>query len=304
MIFAFASAGAGSISMTFDVDGPLPADIARNVPFAATLAMNRTGDEAARITRRNAAKKFIRRGAQSDRFFDAAFTMVKFAAPRDLSIAFGISPRLRQNASTVLNDTGGLSRRAISLIDFETGEDRARPNTGNKNLLYVPAVGSSLRPTARDLLPKWAYPKALGLEDAPLNGGGRQFGADRTPTRRGSRRGKRAMENRKAFILRAKDGSAIGIFRRVPAGVQMLGGGFAKRGRGQKTNGATVLELLFYTPKRVRIDSRLGFSRDAEQVMRQRIDANFEGMMTLVLDKSRLQRQQDLAKADRALFRR
>lgn len=302
MIFAFTTQGPGSISMTFELDGPLPTEIARKIPFAAMLAMNRTGDEAVRITRRKVAKRFIRRGLHSDQFFDASFTMVKFATTRDLSIEFGISQRLRQNASTVLNGAGGLARRAISLIDFETGEDRARPNTGNNNLLYVPAVGSSLRPTARDLLPKWAYPKALGLEDAPLNGGGVSQGRDRTPSRRGSIRGTRYRENRKAFILRDKQGAALGIFRRIPAGVQPLGGKFEKRRRGQKTNGPTVLELLFYMPTRVRIDARLGFLPDAATAMSERIDANFEGMLALALDQARMDRQKSMALADRKVY--
>lgn len=303
-MFAFSRSGAGSIQMDFEISGMLPGEIARQIPFAASLALNRTGDEAARLGRRRAATKFIRRGAQSDRFFDASFQVTKFASKRDLSIAFGISERLRQNATTVLNASGGLSRRATSLIDFETGEDRARPGTANNNLLYIPAIGSSLRPTARDLLPKWAYPKALGLESAPLNGGGYSNGRDRTPARKGSKRGKRARENRRAFILRREDGTPIGIFRRIPAGSAGRAGSFDKRKRGAKSDGPTVLELLFATPKRIKIDNRLQFLPNAERDMAARIDANFDGMFALILDPSRMQRQRDLADADRSLFRR
>ncbi len=308
-MFSFTRTNAGAISMTFEIEGMLPGEIAKQIPFAAALALNRTGDEAARIGRRRAAKKFIRRGAQSDQFFDASFTLVKFATKRDLSISFGISDRLRQNASTSVNQGGGLGRRAVSLIAFEDGTDRVQPSgRTNANLLYAPVTGSSLKPDVRDLLPKWAYPKALGLIDAPLNGGGRQFGQDRTPDRRGSKRGLRARENRMAFILRRDDGSPIGIFRRVQGlGPQLKGtrrGSKLYGGRVRPGAGGTVLELLFATPKRIKIDNRLQFLPNAERDMAARINVNFQGMFALILNPARMQRQRDLADVDRALFRR
>jgi hypothetical protein len=311
MRFSFSTRGQSGISLELFATGPMPADLARHVPFAAALALNRTADEAARITRRKVAKRFINRGPQSDRFFDASFTVTQFATKRDLQVAFGIGQRLSANASTVRGADGGLQRRAVSLIGHEDGEDRLQPmGVGNADLLYIPAIGSSLRPSIRDSLPRWAYPKALGLLDAPLNGGGRSFGQDRTPSRRGDKRGQRARENRKAFILRRDDGSPIGIFRRIPLAGQRVaatregGTRLTLAQRRRRGSGQSVLELLFATPKVIKLRPRLGFRADALTVMQDRIEANFAGMLALASDQARMDRQRDLAAADSALYRR
>ena len=240
--------------------------------------MNRTAVESVAFTRVEAAKKFRNRGAQSQRFIEQSFTVTQYATKANPQIQFGISRALQQG-------------RSGFLTDFEEGTDRVAK--GRNDFPFMPAIGSSLRPTINDTLPQWASPRALGLLDSRGIDGGTVSGRDRTGKRRGDKRGLRAQENRKAFILRDKQGDPVGIFRRVPlAGARISGtreggrkltlGERRRRGSGQST-----LELLFVTPKVIRIEPRLQFRRTAEHVMIERIQLNFEGMLAYALDDGR-----------------
>jgi hypothetical protein len=269
----------GGISVEWEVKGVLPADMLRRLPVAASLGLNATALESVDRVRTETAKNFTSRGPQSAEYFRQSFQVTKFSRRNDLEITFGSSRGLLQG-------------RGASLLDHEDGTDRVAK--GRNDFPYVPTYGlNGLRPGVSDLLPRWAYPKALGLVDSRGISGETVAGADRTGKRRGGTRGKRASENRKGFILRDKDGDAIGIFRRVPmAGIRVSAvreGGkklsVAKRRR--RGSGQSTLELLFITPKVVRIAPRLGFRRISDQVMVERINANFSNILDYLMDDNR-----------------
>lgn len=279
---------AGGISVEWVTKGPLLGDIVKQLPFAAALALNRTAQESVAIVRAEAAKKFRIRGDVGRRFFDLSFQITQYATKEKPEIAFGISRAL-------------LAGRSGFLTDFESGADRIAK--GRNNFPFIPAIGSSLRPTINDLLPRWAYPSALGLQQS-FNGPG----ADRTPGRRGSKRGLRARENRSAFILRNGAGDPLGIFRRVPlagarhTSVSASGRKLTLAQRRRRSTGQSTLELLFATPKVIRIAPRLGFHALAEHTMLERLQANFEGMIAYALDEPRQSRIAAVAQLDASLI--
>lgn len=274
------------ISVEWEIKGALPADIAKQLPYAASLALNRTAVEAVAVVRRETAKHFTRR-QQSQEFFNQSFQVTQFSNKRNLEVAFGASYGLMQG-------------RGASLLHHEDGTDRVAKS--RNDFPYIPVIGSSLRRTSADLLPRWAYPKALGLTDSRYLANGKERGADRTPKRRGSTRGQRASENRKGFILRNKAGEPVGIFRRIPQGSQGRGGITLPRKRGQARE-RTTLEILFWTPKVIKIKPRLGFRRIADVAMVERIQANFEGMLAYAVDQSRQASTAAWLKSDEALVR-
>ena len=292
-IFLNPTRTSGGLSLEWSVRGVLPTDMARRLPTAASLAMNRTAIEAVEVVRRETPKRFTRRGAQSDEFFRQSFQVTKFSRKTDLEIAFGTSRGLLQGRST-------------SLLDFEDGADRV--SKGRNDFPYIPAIGNSLRRTKEDLLPRWAYPKALGLVDSRYLANGNERGVDRTPGRRGSKRGLRAQENRKAFILRDKNGDPVGIFRRVPlAGARISpvregGKKLTRAQRRRRGTGQSTLELLFATPRVITIAPRLGFRRMADHTMLDRIQINFTGMLAALMDEDRTQRNIAFAIADASLI--
>lgn len=284
---------AGGLSVEFVNAGAVFGAFSREMQVAAVLGMNRTAQEAVAEVRRQAGEKFIQRGAAGRRFIDLSFTVTQFATKSNPEIAFGISRALLQG-------------RAALLIDHEDGRDRVA--RGRNDFPYVPTYGNSLRPTINDMLPRWAYPKALGLVKSGYLANGAEIGQDRTPARRGSKRGKRARENRKAFILRNDQGDPIGIFRRVPlAGARVSpvregGKKLTLAQRRKRSTGQSTLELLFATPKVVKITPRLGFRRIAEHVMVERIGVNFLGMIGFVNDPNRQARNTQWARTDAALI--
>jgi hypothetical protein len=258
------------ISVEWEIKGALPADIAKQIPFAASLAMNRTALEAVAVVQQKIATKFRSRGAQSRAFFEQSFLVTQYSNKRNLEVAFGTSRQTLQGRSAVL-------------LDHETGEDRVQ--RGPHDFPYIAAM-NSLRPGKDDIMPRWAYPKALGLVNSRYTANGKEAGVDRTPKRKGSTRGKRAQENRKGFILREKDGSPIGIFRRIPmagmrvSGVREGGKKLTLRQRRRRGTGQSTLELLFATPKVIKITPKLGFYTEAYAALEQGIQANFELMLT------------------------
>lgn len=288
-----ASRTAGGISVEWVTKGPLFGDLARQLPYAAALALNRTAQEAVAIVRVEAAKKFHQRGEVGRRFFDLSFQVTQYATKSQPAIEFGISQAL-------------LSGRAGFLIDHEQGA--VRVGKGRNNFPYIPAIGSSLRPGVDDLLPRWAYPKALGLIDSRYLANGFEQGRDRTPVRKGSKRGLRARENRKAFILRNEAGDPVGIFRRVPFAGQRVatfregGKKLTLAQRRRRGVGQSTLELLFATPKVIRITPRLGFRAMADHVMLERIQANFEGMIAYAANDDRQARNAVWSRADASLI--
>lgn len=281
------------IALEWTVRGVLPSDIARQLPFAGVLALNRTAQEANALTRTHAATKFRVRGDQGRRFIEQSFQITKYATKASPVVQFGISRALQQG-------------RSGFLIDFEDGTDRVAK--GRNNFPYLPAIGSSLRPSINDTLPQWASPRALGLIDRRGIAGETISGADRTGVRRGSKRGLRATENRKAFILRDKGGDPVGIFRRVPlAGARVSatregGKKLTLRQRRKRGSGQSTLELLFATPKVVPITPRLGFARFTDHVMVERIQTNFVGMLAYLTDERRQASNASFAQADAGLI--
>jgi hypothetical protein len=269
-IFLTPTRTAGGLSLEWSVRGVLPTEMARRLPAAASLAMNATALEAVDVVRRETPKNFTQRGAQSREFFRQSFQVTKFSRRSDLEIAFGTS-------------RGLLEGRSSMLLDHEDGSDRVA--RGRNDFPYIPVIGSSLRRTKNDLLPRWAYPKALGLVQSGYLADGFEAGQDRTPGRRGAKRGIRAQENRKGFILRNREGDPVGIFRRVPlAGARVSpvregGKKLTLRQRRRRGTGQSTLELLFATPKVIQIKPRLGFRRLADHVMLDRIQVNFAGML-------------------------
>jgi hypothetical protein len=272
-VFLNSKRTADGISVEWDVRGVLPADMLRRLPVAASLGLNSTAIEAVERVRVETRQNFRRRPS-TEEFFRQSFQVTKFSRRNDLEITFGLSRGLLQG-------------RTSSLLDHEDGADRV--SKGRNDFPYI-AVFNSLRQSADDLMPRWAYPKALGLMKSGYLANGAEIGADRTPARRGSKRGLRAQENRKGFILRDKQGDPIGIFRRVPlAGMRMTGtreggkkltlGQRRKRGTGQST-----LEMLFATPKTITIKPRLGFRRIAEHAMEERIQVNFRSILSFLVD--------------------
>lgn len=284
----------GGISLEWVNKGPLLGDLAREVQAAGVLALNRTAIESVAQVREAAAKKFIRRGEAGRRFVDMSFQVTQFATKARPEISFGVSRAL-------------LAGRSGFLIDHEAGADRVAK--GRNDFPYIPVIGSSLRPTIHDTLPRWAYPKALGLLNSRGIDGGTVAGRDRTGKRKGSTRGKRAAENRKAFIIRDQAGDPVGIFRRVPlAGMRFSGtreGGkkLTLTQRRRRGSGQSTLDMLFATPKVIRITPRLDFRRTAEHVMVERIQANFEGMLAAIRDGARQDRNAAWSKADASLIR-
>lgn len=292
-IFLNTQRTADGVRVEWDVRGPLPSDIARQIPFAASLALNRTAIEAVAVVRTETRKHFKSRAPQSEQYFQQSFQVTQFSNKNDLQIAFGLSRALMEG-------------RAASLLDHETGADRVYQS--RYKFPYLPAI-SSLRPNEDALLPRWAYPKALGLQRSGYLANGQELGADRTAKRRGSTRGKRAQENRKAFILRSPDGKPIGIFRRVPVqgmrltGVRADGRKMKVRERRRRSVGQSTLELLFATPEVVRIKPKLGFYSTAFTAMEQRIQANFEGMLLYATNTERQAANAVWARNDAALIR-
>lgn len=264
---------AGGISVEWDVRGVLPDEMLRRLPVAASLGLNSTAIEAVERVRVETRANFRQRPS-TEEYFRQSFQVTKFSRRNDLEITFGSSRAL-------------LKGRTSSLIDHEEGVDRV--SKGRNNFPYI-AVFNSLRQREDDLMPRWAYPKALLLMKSGYLADGAEIGQDRTPARNGSKRGLRARENRKGFILRNKDGEPIGIFRRVPlAGMRMTGtredgrelplSKRQKRGTGQST-----LEMLFATPKVITIKPRLGFRRIAEHAMEERIQVNFRSILDFLVD--------------------
>lgn len=292
-IFLNTSRSAGGISVEVIVTGPQPADIARQLPYAASLALNRSALEAAAVVRRETAKNFRSKGRVSQQFFDQSFQVTQFSNKANLQVEFGSSRALLQG-------------RSASLFDHEYGTDRV--GTGRNKFPYIAQTGSSLKPGENDLLPRWAYPKALGLIDRRGIAGETISGADRTGVRRGSKRGLRAKENRKAFILRDTAGDPVGIFRRIPlAGARVSatregGKKLTLAQRRKRGSGQSTLELLFATPKTITIKPRLGFHRIAEHELIERIQANFEGMLAYATNDPRQARNAAFAQADAGLI--
>lgn len=292
-IFLNTSRSAGGISVEVIVTGPQPADIARQLPYAASLALNRSALEAAAVVRRETAKNFRSKGRVSQQFFDQSFQVTQFSNKSNLQVAFGSSRAL-------------LEGRSASLFDHEYGAIRSA--SGPNAFPYIAQTGSSLKPGANDLLPRWAYPKALGLLTSGYLANGREGGADRTPARRGSKRGRRAIENRKGFILRNQSGDPVGIFRRVPLAGQRVsptregGKKLTLAQRRRRGSGQSTLELLFATPKTITIKPRLGFHRIAEHELINRIQSNFEGMLAYATNDPRQARNAAFAQADAGLI--
>lgn len=285
----------GALSMELVVDGLLPADMARQLPFVSSLALNRTAIEAVQTVQEELPRRFTRR-TQTNQFFRQSFQVTQYSTKRDLQIAFGTSQAMLQG-------------RSASLLDFEDGTDRVA--SGRNKFPYIPAIGNSLRTSVTDLLPRWAYPKALGLVDRRGIAGETISGRDRTEARKGSKRGKRAQLNQKAFILRDKQGDPIGIFRRIPFfGMRQSGKRDDGRAAGRRYSLArrrrrateqSTLERLFWTPKVVRVEPRLGFRRLAHHEMLRRIDDNFVGMLAYALDARRQASNAAWLQADAAL---
>jgi hypothetical protein len=264
--------GAGNISVDWEVRGVLPADMLRRLPVAASLGLNSTAIEAVERVRVETRQNFRRRPS-TEEYFRQSFQVTKFSRRNDLEIAFGSSRGLLQG-------------RTSSLLDHEDGVDRV--GKGRNDFPYIAAL-NSLRPGKDDLMPRWAYPKALGLIDSRGISGETVSGSDRTKARRGSKRGLRAQENRKGFILRNEQGEPIGIFRRVPlAGARVSatregGRKLTRAKRRKRSSGQSTLELLFATPKVITIKPRLGFRRIAEHVMQERIQVNFRSILDFLM---------------------
>ncbi|HYW49782.1 MAG TPA: hypothetical protein VE861_04200, partial [Gemmatimonadaceae bacterium] len=184
-IFLTTTRAGDGISIAWDVRGVLPADIAKQLPYAASLALNRTAVEAVAVVRQETAKNFRSKGRVSQQFFDLSFQVTQFSNKSNLEVAFGTSQALLQG-------------RSASLLDHEDGTDRVA--TGRSRFPYIAQSGSSLKPGKNDLVPRAYYPKALGLMDSRYLANGNEVGVDRTPARRGSKRGKRAELNMKGFI--------------------------------------------------------------------------------------------------------
>lgn len=264
-VFLNVSPTAGGISIEWESQGPLLESMARQLPFAASLALNRTALEAVAEVRREAAKKFTRR-QRSQEYFNQSFQVTQFSKKNSLEIEFGISRGLMQGrGASLMHHEDGATRTAKSRNDFP----------------YIPVIGSSVRLTRNDLVPRFLYPKALGLIDSRYTANGLERGQDRTLGRRGSKIGIRARENRKAFILRDKQGDPVGIFRRMK---------FAGPLRSTSARRNSILELLFFTPKVIRVEPRLGFRKLAEHALVTRIQANFQGMLDYAMDEGRQER--------------
>lgn len=288
-----ATQGADGIALTWDIKGLLPTELARQIPFAGALALNRSAQEALVVVRRTTAKEFTNRGAQSTRFFEQSFQISQYATKQNVQVTFGISRALQQG------------RTGAQLIDFEAGATRQAH--GRNDFPYIAAIGSSLRPTIRDLLPRWAYPKALGLVDSTGIDGGVMAGKERTPKRRGDKRGARAQLNAKAFIIRDRNGNPVGIFRRVPFAAQRLsgtregGGKLTLRRRRARGSGQSTLEILFFTPKTIEIKPRLNFHALADHTLIERINVNFAGFLAYASDQARQASNSAAARADSSL---
>jgi hypothetical protein len=260
----------GPVTLAIQRSGATPEQLARNLPYGLTYALNRTMEEAMGATERQATRALIIRQQQ---FLRSVFKVRRRASVRDFQASGVSETRFGLRA----DDFRG---RASVFVDHETGGVRTASGT-RAGFLYIPTYGTSLRRTIRDLMPRAWYPKALGIADRRDVDGATIAGKDRTPKRRGSIRG--ARKDLKAFVVRAGNRTPIGIFRRL--------------GPPRLVNGRDVnLEMIFRLSQRRAIQPRLQFRRTAERVGLERLPDNVAGMLTWALDKAR-------GKAVRALER-
>ncbi len=253
--------GDARLSVTLSVDGPLPADALRVMPYAMTFGLNRTAEEALLAAHKVAKLNLhIRR-------------------PEFLREVFKL--RARANVAQVKNGTAvvrfGLRAsdfrgRAAVFVDHERGGTRM--GSGSRSgFVYIPTYGHDLRRSVRDSLPRRWYPKALGLADRRAIDGSIIAGADRMRRRRGSVRGRRA--GIKAFVIRDKrTREPIGIYRRV--GPRRMSG-----------TRDTNLQALFVTVRSMTVRPRLRFLVTSQRTAIDRLETNVMGMFASLMDRER-----------------
>ena len=251
----------GTVSISMKTTGATPAEIRKQLPWALTFGMNRSGEETNLATQQAAIRNLIIRKPDFVRnVFKLRYraSVKTFQATGMGEVRFGIRA----------DDFRG---RASVFVDHEDGNVRQATGT-RAGFLYVPTYGTTLRPTIRDLYPSSWYPKALGLADKRAIEGGLTAGGDRTKKRRGSVRGKRATV--KAFTIRSPINSKpVGIFRRL--------------GAPRMVNGRDMnLEMLFKTYQRRAIRPKLKFRSTALRIGLARLEVNIPGMLDWALNRA------------------
>jgi hypothetical protein len=222
----------------------------QQMPYALSLALNRTASAIVRAVRDNVRARFVLRTpyvleeVQQLRWADKARGNV-IGHPRNAEVAVpGLAPG-QMGAAVGLhpNPKGGQSHRNPILERFETG----RPKTGG---VAIPTT--RIRPSFRDLAPRQMYPKNLGLEarrfvEARYAHAGTKFGA---------------------FVFGRPGTKAHGIWARWPGpDLTTIGSRFVK-GQVRRRNAAAATHMvkLWNFRAGIPIPARLGFRATAQTV--------------------------------------
>lgn len=218
----------------------------KQVPFAASLALNRVADEINATLRQEVPKRFtIREPA-----------LLRHLAPRDL-------PRHQRATKERLTATIMTAELSAMLGPFEAGEPHVR---SLRRPVIVPTT--SLRPGKRSKIPRTLYPVNLGLQPRRDAAGSLYYALgrgsrakSRTPFKQGQR-GWSIQGKLGTFALDPKYHPGI---TKAQAGVyQRLGGSVRK---------------LWHYVDRVQRPASLQYHATADRIMESRFNPNFDGAL-------------------------
>lgn len=256
--------GLVSLGITVRRDGDAMTGLARQYRFAASVALNRTVEEAHAVMRRGIGQRFIVRVPQ--------FVYPPVQLPNVWRATVD-----RPSAFFALGDDEGGSagigaRREAILTKFETGGRKTATNPSFPIAIPTKAI----RPSPTALVPRALYPVNLRL--APrLDASGATIPALRRGKVRTLTGGVVASKKKRAALgLQGIGGTftigtpdrAIGVFQRVG------------RGRG-------AIRLIWAYRQSIPIPPRLHWVETAETVATNRLQPNFEGALEFALRTAR-----------------
>lgn len=238
----------------------------KQVPYATSIAINRTLEEVLAGARKQIAERFTVRVP--------VFVLPPVQLPtRDRAT----KTRLEGVASLGYSDGAKKdigARREQILRKFETGG----PKTAKDPDFPIAIPTQAIRHTFGDLVPLGFYPQNLRLAPKQFVGGEvlpalkrgkvRTLSGESTSNRKRRKAGMEGIGG--TFTINDENGRPIGVFQRI--------------GRG---DGRQNVRMIWLYKQRIRIPNKLSFFPLAQQIVDERLLINWEGALALALRTAR-----------------
>jgi hypothetical protein len=258
-----------TVTLEFDVQGQRAllaqlSGLSKQVPYAISVAINRTAEEVLAEGRRQIKATMIVRAP--------GFVLPPVQLPRNWK-----ATATRPIATVKLGDDDGgrqsigARRRAI----LDKFEEMGRKTADDPDFpIAIPT--RSLRKTPTALVPRAMYPKSLRL--AP----------------RMDASGKTILAKRKGKV-RGLDGGAVGSKKkRMEAGLQGIGGTFTMSRDGKPLGvfqrvgrGRRSIRMIWAYRGSIRIPKKLDMLRRGSEIIETRLPINFEGALAIAISTAR-----------------